>query len=107
MKSNFREWTLDAIDEAFGLEQVRTLPILDDLLAYPYQLDDYERRLLSELRETYFLGGDSWNEAELLNKIISPLFVFSKIDNKKFVYFLERELAVTIGDYELSGRATL
>ncbi len=104
MKSNFREWTLDKIDEAFGLEQVRHLPILDELLAFPYQLDDYEHRYLNQLRETYFLGGDAWNEAELENKIISPLFVFAQIDNKKFAYFLERELAVTIDEYELSGK---
>ncbi len=104
MKSNFREWTLDKIDETFCLDQVRNLPILTELLSFPYQLDDYEHRYLNELRETYLLGGDAWNEAELENKIISPLFVFSKIDNKKFVYFLERELAITIDDYELSGK---
>jgi hypothetical protein len=104
MKSNFREWTLDKIDEAFGLDQVRKLPLLDELLAFPYQLDDYEHRYLNQLRETYFLGGDDWNEAELENKIISPLFVFAQIDNKKFAYFLERELAITIDEYELSGK---
>jgi hypothetical protein len=104
MKSNFCEWTLDKIDDVFGLDQVRKLPILDELLSFPYQLDDYEHRYLNELRETYLLGGDAWNEAELENKIISPLFVFAKIDNKKFVYFLERELAITIDDYELSGK---
>jgi hypothetical protein len=104
MKSNFREWTLDKMDEAFGLDQVRTLPILTEWIAFPYELDDYERRYLHQLRETYFLGGDDWNEAELENKIISPLFVFAQIDNKKFAYFLERELAITIDDYELSGK---
>jgi hypothetical protein len=104
MKSNFREWTLDKIDDAFGLDQVRRLPILDELLAFPYQLDDYEHRYLNQLRETYFLGGDDWNEAELENKIISPLFVFAQIDNKKFAYFLERELSITIDEHELSGK---
>lgn len=39
MKSDFREWTLDTIDEAFGLDQVRTLPILDELLAFPCVVD--------------------------------------------------------------------
>ncbi|MBL7814846.1 MAG: hypothetical protein JNL70_07545 [Saprospiraceae bacterium] len=104
VKSNFREWTLDKIDDTFGLEMVRQLPVLDKLLSFEYELDDYEKRFLNELRETYFLGGDDWNEAELENKIISPLFVFSKIDNRKFVYFLERELSVVIDDYELSGK---
>ena len=50
------------------------------------------------------LGGDDWNEVELKNKFISPLIVFSGIDNKKFAYFLERELSATIQDYELFGK---
>jgi hypothetical protein len=104
IKSNFREWTLDKIDEAFGTKQVRSLPLLTEWMSYPYELNDFEIQYLTRLREVYFLGGDSWNEAELENKIISPLIVFSQIDNEEFAYFLERNLAATIGEYELSGK---
>jgi hypothetical protein len=104
-KSNFREWTLDKIDEAFGLSQVNALPILDELLAFEYNLDDFEERYLSILRKNYLnYGGDNWNEAELENKLISPIIVFSEMDSKNFAYFLERELAITIDEYELSGK---
>ena len=103
--SNFREWTLDKIDDAFGLQQVRRLPILEELLAHEYQTDAYETRYISHLSESYLeLGGDSWNEVELENKFISPLIVFSDIFTQKYSYFLERELAATIGEYQLSGR---
>lgn len=105
IKSNFREWTLDKIDDAFGLRQVRRLPILEELLAYKYEADDYERRYLSSLSENYLsLGGDSWNEAELENKMISPVIVFSEIANQKYSYFLERDLSMTVEDFDLSGR---
>ncbi len=104
-QSNFKEWTLDKIDDTFGLQQVRRLPILEELLAFEYEADAYETRYLSNLSENYVvLGGDSWNEVELENKIISPIIVFSEIANQKYSYFLERELAVTIDDYELNGR---
>ena len=104
-KSNFKDWTLDKIDDAFGLRQVRRLPILEELLAFEYQADAYETRYLSNLSENYIiLGGDDWNEVELENKIISPIIVFSEIANQQYSYFLERELAATIEDYELSGR---
>lgn len=104
-KSNFREWTLDKIEETFGLQQVRRLPILEELLAHEYQADAYETRYLSNLSEKYLtLGGDNWNEVELENKFISPLIVFSDIANQKYSYFLERELSITLGEYELSGR---
>ncbi len=104
-KSNFREWTLDSIEETFGLLQVRSLPILDELLAYQYETDAYERRYLTQLQEEYItLGGDDWNEVELENKFISPIIVFSGIQNKGFSYFLEREMSETINDVELSGK---
>lgn len=104
-KSNFIEWTLDKIEETFGLQQVRRLPILEELLAHEYQADAYETRYLSNLSEKYLtLGGDNWNEVELENKFISPLIVFSDIANQKYSYFLERELSITLGEYELSGK---
>ena len=104
-RSNFREWTLDSIEETFGLLQVRSLPILDELLAYHYEVDAYEQRYLANLQEDYVtLGGDDWNEVELENKFISPIIVFSGIQNKHFSYFLEREMAETINDIELSGK---
>ena len=104
-KSYFKDWTLDKIDDAFGTAQVEELPILNELLNFDYQVDDFERRYLSMLSKDYLnLGGDNWNEVELENKIISPVIVFSGIQNKKFSYFLERDLATTIDQFELSGR---
>lgn len=104
-KSNFREWTLDKIDDTFELQQVQSLPILNELLAFEYQADDYESRYLLHLSKSYsLLGGDDWNEVELENKFISPLIVFSDIANQKYSYFLERELSSIIGNFELSGR---
>jgi hypothetical protein len=40
---------------------------------------------------------------ELENKFISPLIVFSGIDNKQFSYFLERRLEATIHRIKLLG----
>lgn len=103
-KSNFRDWTLDKIDDVFGTDQVKKLASLDNLLAYQYTPNDFEKQGLELIRDSYFLGGEDWNEVELENKIISPIFVFAGIDSKQFAYFLERELSVTINKYELSGR---
>lgn len=102
--SNFRDWTLDKIDDAFGLVQVEQLPILDELLSFSHQTDEYETRYITSLQAKFKLGGDDWNEVELENKIISPLIGFADIDNRQFAYFLEREMAATIGNYTLSGK---
>jgi hypothetical protein len=104
IQTTFNDWTLTSLDKAFALKQMRHLPVLDNLLAFPYECDDYEKRYLNDLRELYYLGGDEWNEVELENKFISPLIVFAKIDNERFAYFLERPLSAVIGEYEISGR---
>lgn len=105
IESDFREWTLDKIDEAFGLLFVDSLPSLTDLVSFEYHATETEQVFLNKLSYKYrALGGENWNEAELENKIISPLIVYSDIENKDFSYFLERDLKATIGDYQLSGR---
>ena len=105
MTSTFREWTLDKIEDIFGLSEIESLPILEKILSFNYSLSDYQKTYLLSLANNYKLfGGDDWNEVELENKFISPLIVFSEIDNKQFAYFLERELYATIGEYQLSGK---
>ena len=104
IRSNFKEWTFDKIYDAFGMRQVFKSQALDEWMAFEYECSDYEKRYIFQLQKTLLLGGDDWNEVELENKFISPLIVFTEVDNEKFSYFLERELSATIGEYELYGR---
>lgn len=105
VKSNFRDWNLEQIEEVFGLTQVQKLVALDNLLNFSYTENEFEKQFLLMLQENYLqFGGDNWNEIELENKIISPIIVLSQMDNKRFAYFLERELKTNIGEYELSGK---
>jgi hypothetical protein len=95
---------LDKIEETFGLNEVRTLPSLQEWLAFEHASTDYEIRYLTLLQDLYKLGGDEWNEVELENKIISPLIVFSEIDTRQFAYFIGREISATLGEHEISGK---
>ena len=101
---NFRDWTLDALDDAFGLQQVREHAVLTGWLASEHVVSPFEHEYLIGLQKTLILGVDSWNEVELENKFISPLIVFVDFDNEQFAYFLERDLQATIGDYHLIGK---
>ncbi|PWK29454.1 hypothetical protein LV89_00294 [Arcicella aurantiaca] len=104
-KSNFREWTLEKVELTFGLVQVSEMDALETLLSYEFTPNEHQIYNLTELSKNYIEhGGDDWNEIELENKLISPVIVASGIDNKKFAYFLERELSTTIDEYELSGK---
>jgi hypothetical protein len=104
-KINFRDWTVEKIEDAFGLRQEFDHPVLERLVSFQYEISDMEKMILSKLQYNYKrFGGEDWNEAELATKFINPLIVFSDIDNIKFGFFVERELSTTIDDYELAGK---
>ena len=103
-KANFRDWTLDKIDDVFGTIQIVEHPTLTEWLAFDYTVSEYQKHFLMDLQEALLIGVDDWNEIELENKFISPLIVLAKFDNRKMSYFMERELSVTLNDYELSGK---
>lgn len=104
-KSNFREWTLENLEETFGLQQQFQHDLLDRILSFEYTPTEVEKAYLALLQNDYIHnGGEDWNEVELENKFISPLIVLSQIANRKFSYFLERELVGKVGNVELSGK---
>jgi hypothetical protein len=104
-KINFRDWTIEKVDDIFGLKEIFQDELLAPIVSFEYEINEYERKTLRKLQQTYKRrGGEDWNETELANKFISPLLVFSEMDDENFNYFLERELSATIGDYELMGK---
>lgn len=104
IQSNFRDWTLEKIDESFGLKQVFNTSLLDSLLDYDNEVTEFEKQYIKNLQAHFILGGDDWNEVELENKFISPLIMFSSKPSEFFSYFLERDLNLDIDGYHLSGR---
>ena len=103
-KVNFRDWTLDKIDEAFETIQIVDHPTLTEWLTFDYTVSEYQTHFLMDLQEALLIGVDDWNEVELENKFISPLIVLAKFDNRKMSYFMERELSVVLNEYEVSGK---
>jgi hypothetical protein len=104
-KVNFRDWTVEKVEDAFGLEQTFNHPLLKQLISFSYEVSEFEAKTLLEFQQNYEqFDGKDWNEVELASNFMSPLIVFSDMDNRKFGYFLERDLSVTIGEYELVGK---
>lgn len=104
--SNFRDWTLTKLDDAFGLHQVLEECMLLtkwEHLAQSMEISEVEKTNLLDLQRPLKWGGTGWNEFELENKFISPVIMNVQFDDKEIGYFLERPLKATIGDYELSG----
>lgn len=105
--ATFKEWTLDKLDKAFGLNQILVTEC-EVLKAWQTQaasveINAIEKQVLLDLQEPLIWAGKAWNEVELENKFISPLIMLAKIDDRKIGYFLEHPLAAEVGDYALSG----
>jgi hypothetical protein len=105
--ATFKEWTLTKLDNAFGIQQIYDMDY--DLLkkwqdlSKTMVISDFEKQTLLNLQQPLKWGGKGWNEYELENKFISPVFMAAKIDDLTIGYFLERSLKGMVGDYELSG----
>lgn len=101
-KTAFKDWDLDGLDKSFGLEQ-----ILEEesqtyqnwkKLAQTFEIDSIEKHTILRLQKPLRWAGKAWNELELENKFISPIFMLVEFDDRKMAY-----LTGVIGDYELSG----
>ena len=103
-KSNFRDWTLTEVDTVFKVRQVAKLSTLTEWVSVDKSVSDYEQHYLSDLQESFLMGIGALNEAELASRVISPIFVFAKLNNYNFSYFLERKLSANIASQELTGR---
>ena len=106
-KASFKDWTLDSLDKAFGLGQIwaTDCTVLQHWiqLSQNQSISDFERQTLLNLQRPLIWAGKAWNEFELENKFISPVFMTVEFDDTKIGYFLERTIHEKIGEYELSG----
>ncbi len=105
--ATFKEWTLTKLDNAFGIKQILDTDCLFmqnwQALSQLMEITDLERQVLIRLQKPLQWGGKGWNEYELENKFISPVFMTAEFDDRIIGYFLERSLKGIVGDYELSG----
>ena len=64
MKS-FRHWKTQEVDEAFGLVESTTLPLLDKWLIAKYDFSTREKETLEQLRKDLKINVKYWNEADI------------------------------------------
>lgn len=100
---SFKDWTLTTLEKTFGLQEVWQSERLDNWQQMNTEITKFDRQVIYNLQKSLIRGGRAWNETELENKFISPLIMQAGIDDEKISYFLERNLSVVMGDYQLSG----
>ena len=105
IKKNFKECDRLFLEKAFELEQVGKHYLLTDWIeqSKKYKIDEIENSFLLRLQEKLVYRVDDWNEYELIEHFIGPLFSIIDLNTKTYGMFSERLLKAVIGDYELSG----
>ena len=105
IKKNFKECDIEFLEETFNLIEVRKHNLLANwiMAAEVFQLNDFEYETLVRYQDTLVYRVNDWNEQELIEHFIGPLFALINFNTKEFGMFSERFLGARIGDYDLSG----
>ena len=105
IKLNFKDCDRLLLDKTFSLTQKRSHKLLDLWIQHltEYDIDEYEKKLLLRMQDRLSYRVDDWNEQELIEQFIGPLFNLIDFNTDEYGMFSERLLKAVIGEYELSG----
>lgn len=103
-KSNFSDWSRGSLTLTFGLNRLRNHPILDDWLnVEKTPMTDFEKQYISFIQNNAIDHIDSWNEMDLREQFIGPLFTLCNFYGDTFRYFAAKKLSGTIGKHIIGG----
>jgi len=103
---NFKDCSRLILERKLGLEQIDTIDILEEWIekSKDYKIDDIENQLLIRFRELLKYRVDDWNEQELIEHFIAPVFSLVSFNTKKYGMFSWRTMTATIEDITLTGK---
>ncbi len=103
-QKGFRDCTLDWLEKAFNLEEIKHLPQLDEWLEQSAVITQFEHDYLLILQEDLDFNYRSWNEEELAQYFIGPILSLVRFSSKKFNLFAERPIEGIVKEWRLYGK---
>jgi hypothetical protein len=100
----FGTFTFEEVQDLFGIEKEKSLPLLTQWQASNILLTEHEQFELVELKDELLSSIYNWNEDELKMFFIGPLIRLAKLETKEFKPFTQRVLTATINTIEVTGR---
>jgi len=103
---NFNEFDRELLDDMFGLKQVRSHSVLTNWISMSklQEVTDFESKFMLHIQNTLIDKVDFWNEQELIENFVGPLFALVSFSSLEYGLFSERLLTAKIGEIELSGK---
>ncbi len=102
-KLNFSECTLELLDETFHLKQVFQDDVLQNWLSKDTEITQLEKQVLELYQNRIKIYGHDWNEFELRQQFIGPIFTLVDFTSQRYGLFAERSFGGVIDKIELSG----
>lgn len=102
--SNFRSWSLPKLNKRFGLNRLRSMPEIEEWEREAvFDLSEYDKYFLKNTQDLLADNIFTWNEEELAQNFIGPLFSWAKFSTKYSNIFNERLFAGIVDGEEISG----
>jgi hypothetical protein len=101
---NFESWETQDVEIAFGIEQLRSMPLLESWLQSTTNLEQHQENIAEFLRLKLLDNADFWNEDELKLQFIAPLLLIIDYTIPHCKIFSQRQISATINNIEIGGR---
>jgi hypothetical protein len=103
MVKSFERWEFEELQITFGLERIKSMPILEQWLAAETEFTAVERQELERLQTKLQDNAEVWNEDELKFFFLSHLIDLVGYESAHYKAFTQRKISATIGNIELTG----
>ncbi|MDM8519071.1 hypothetical protein QUF64_03425 [Anaerolineales bacterium HSG6] len=100
---NFKECTLSKLDKLFDLEIMDDIPPMTTWLTDDMVISEVEKEILQLYQRNLKQYVHDWNETELRQHFIGPMFTLVDFSSKKIGLFSERHLKGVINGITLKG----
>ncbi len=101
---NFRDCTLAYLDETFDLKQIFDSAELAGWLNQENHISDFDRQILIRFQKKLIRNVHDWNESELTQNFIGPVFALVDYTTEYFNFFAQRSFSGKIRDIEMTGK---
>jgi len=104
-KVNFKDCSREYLEDTFGLAQLSKHEILTKWIENSKNIfiTDFEKETVNRLQEKLVYRVDDWNEPELKEHFIAPLFSLIDFNTNVYGMFINRELSAIIDNITLIG----
>ena len=99
----FEDWTLQSLEDTFGLSDDRRHPPMAEWLAVDQPTAPRACEELEQLRQALHRHARGWNEGELKQFFIGPLMQLVNFDGAQYGAYAARHLKAVLDGYEISG----